>query len=144
MSIEAIDNNLDDRSKRLANWQIAQVAAKSFGSSQVESTKVSTTTSVETEKISGISNSDGDSYQPSSTSSAKIYGKNGKGVNSITFDGSYTKTEFSSDRPPDVTADMSSQLFNNLDENNDHLLETSEYSKESTQRTPKKQETEDN
>jgi hypothetical protein len=148
MSVEAINNDLDSKCKRLVNWQMAQTAAKSFGSGQTNSTKVSMTTSIEIETASGMSNSDGDSYQPSEISlesvSVKVYGKNGKGVSSITFDESYTKTKFTSERPPDVTVDISSPAVYSLNENKDHLLETSEDSKDDiqTKNLPRKQEKE--
>jgi hypothetical protein len=141
MSIDAINNDSDDSSKRLANWYAAQAATKSFDVGQIAK-KLSITTE---DSSNPNANSDGDTYQPTQASSAKLYDKTGKVVSSITSTGSYTKTEFVSDSPPDVTSDMASQLFNSLDQNKDHVLETSEYSKDGAkpQRTDKAQETED-
>jgi hypothetical protein len=77
MSIEPIDNDSDDSSKRLANWYAAQAAAKSFNLGQTAKVKISITT-----KDSNNASSDGDTYQAIQTSSVKLYDKNGKVVSS--------------------------------------------------------------
>jgi hypothetical protein len=77
MSIEPIDNDADDSSKRLANWYAAQAAAKSFSLGQTAKAKISITT-----KDSNNANADGDTYQAVQTSSVKLYDKNGKVVSS--------------------------------------------------------------
>jgi hypothetical protein len=142
VSIDAINNDSDGSSKRLANWYAAQAATKSFNVGQIAK-KVSITTE---DSSNPNANPDGDTYIPTQTSSTKLYGKDGKVVTSLTFAESYTKTKFTSDTPPGVTSDMASQLFDSLDQNKDHLLETSEYSKDGgpkPQKTEKTQETED-
>ena len=72
---------------------------------------------------------DGDTYQKSVATTGSVYDSTGKKTLDFSAE---TKTKFVSDSPPDVTSDMSAQLFDSLDQNKDRLLESSEYSKESS------------
>jgi len=82
---------------------------------------------------------DGDTYQKATTTMSAAY--DSKGKKTVDFS-AYTKTKFVADSPPDVSSDQSSQLFDSLDENKDHLLENNEYTKDSiTKKEPPKSET---
>jgi len=123
--ISGIDNLDDKTEKRSQAYQ--QYYTYMQNNQPAQSTKTADSTSDES---GGMSEQAEDSYQKSTTiATGTVYSSNGKRAIDLT---AYTETKFVSESPPDVTTDMASQLFNSLDENKDHLLETNEYSKEAS------------
>jgi hypothetical protein len=132
VGIEGLDSNSEKRAQVYQNYY-EHTAQKTMSGKSTSIEKSDTISADNTVNVTLTKSSDGDTYQKSITSSEKTYNKKGKVVSSTTFDSSYTKTKFVSERPSDVTDDMASNLFKSLDSNKDHLLESSEYSRTSSQ-----------
>jgi len=126
--ISGIDSSDDNTEKRLQAYQQYYTYMQNNQPAQ------STETDDSASEGSGDTSEQAakDSYQKSTTiATGAVYNSKGKRAIDLT---AYTKTKFVSQSPPDVTADMSSQLFNSLDEDKDRLLESDEYSKNTSLR----------
>jgi 4-aminobutyrate aminotransferase-like enzyme len=125
--VDNLDENTEKRTQ--AYQQYYDYLNKQQTPTQSETT--TTNSSGSTIKATTVveKNYDGDTYQKSVATTGSVYDSTGKKTLDFSAE---TKTKFVSDSPPDVTSDMSAQLFDSLDQNKDRLLESSEYSKESS------------
>ena len=120
--ISGIDNLDDNTEKRLQAYQQYYTYMQNNQPSPASKVADSSTDA----SADATEQDTNDLYQKTVSVTGAAY--DSKGRRTIDFT-AYTKTKFVSQSPPDVTAAMSSQLFNSLDEDKDHLLESDEYSR---------------